>query len=393
MPSLNDMATLSSLYVGQVVNVAARTGPGINQPGGVAKITSITADQGICVKYIIDSRQERGIDAQFVAAHHHRERLRDRSALVGRCTRCRSIRSDCGSCDFGAATEQQPEKSARPIRLDSLQSLGRPVAADAGSNHLFESETNSSEDTEELSDAMKRLEIQYERFKRKKHDVIRRKSNYLIDTSSDSTNGANSSVGRQAPQSTSSQPLMIDPQSLSQWSVSTSSDRRRRRKRQQNIKMRSSKRRQRILDDGDDERMSVSSQGSVGSEELCQDIAGHDYLDVDSDSMEDEHEVAIDSSPFYREDEGFIQPEGAAESLPVDIEDKTIGLEPNQLVVFFIETANDLETNKLPRANDKVTKLERQFNNMSLQSKQVNVDADTLRERVDRLYDIWYAAG
>jgi len=56
------------IAIGDIVNVASRTWPGINKPGGVGLVTNITpVDNSVKydVTYVLGGR-ENGIDAQFV---------------------------------------------------------------------------------------------------------------------------------------------------------------------------------------------------------------------------------------------------------------------------------------------------------------------------------------
>ena len=57
------------IAVGDIVNVASRTWPGINKPGGVGLVTNITPVDNSAVKYDVTyvlGGRENGIDAQFV---------------------------------------------------------------------------------------------------------------------------------------------------------------------------------------------------------------------------------------------------------------------------------------------------------------------------------------
>jgi hypothetical protein len=115
------------------VEVKSRTWPGINKPGGVARIswvyfspndsTSDSTQQNVIshvdVHYVVGRGKEKRVPIEYVtlAPQYERETasttastatnnvLRDRSMLLGRCRRCGSLRTDCGSCDW-AAMEQ-----------------------------------------------------------------------------------------------------------------------------------------------------------------------------------------------------------------------------------------------------------------------------------------------
>ena len=130
-------------HIGQFVSVMSRTSPGINQPGGIGRITNIrhvTNDDvnlhhhddhhhiRLSVKYVLDGRHEKNIAWMYVqpytdlddddtapptdptmntsqqrhpssvlVPHRHRTKLRNRNLLLGRCTYCGSLRTDCQS--------------------------------------------------------------------------------------------------------------------------------------------------------------------------------------------------------------------------------------------------------------------------------------------------------
>lgn len=70
--SVADVAT--SIDVGSIVSVQSRTWPGVNQPGGVAKVEAIhiaESDGSLSydVRYVIDRRREKNVDAVFVKLH------------------------------------------------------------------------------------------------------------------------------------------------------------------------------------------------------------------------------------------------------------------------------------------------------------------------------------
>ena len=81
---------------GQLVQVASRTRPGENKPGGVGRIVGVhNSTSSVDVEYLVEGGREKGIPLEFVQAHAFRETLRDRSLLLGRCRQCGSLRRDC----------------------------------------------------------------------------------------------------------------------------------------------------------------------------------------------------------------------------------------------------------------------------------------------------------
>jgi hypothetical protein len=119
--SLQQLASSPKLFVGQWVDVMSRTWPGINQPGGVGKITG-TADGRVSVKYLLDGRHEKEIDLRYVQRHYQvaSRSLRDRSMLLGRCQTCGSLKRDCGSCADQIPTGAEIDEAASD---DSLKGI------------------------------------------------------------------------------------------------------------------------------------------------------------------------------------------------------------------------------------------------------------------------------
>jgi hypothetical protein len=157
------------ITVGRFVEVASRTWPGINKPGGVARVVEVHFDtssddetndndnenekeQGVGgkrnnpthvnVRYMVGTSREKRVPVEYVqlapqyethrpttkdssvstsaggndsgngneSGNYVASSLRDRSMLLGRCRRCGSLRTDCGSCDW--AVEEEAALSA-----------------------------------------------------------------------------------------------------------------------------------------------------------------------------------------------------------------------------------------------------------------------------------------
>ena len=123
------------ITVGRLVEVASRTWPGINKPGGVAKVTNVYFDEvfekdngpaigeekdrdstHVDVQYVLGNSKEKRVPIEYVQIASQYEEisrsstaissLRDRSLLLGRCLNCGSLRMDCGSCDWALEEEQ-----------------------------------------------------------------------------------------------------------------------------------------------------------------------------------------------------------------------------------------------------------------------------------------------
>jgi len=153
----DDHANNNSFSVGRMVNVKARTWPGINKPGGIGKITKVhaTGDSGGCldVRYTLGGRETK-IPIEYVALAPQYEKfhdffdnkLRDRSNMLGRCKRCLSLRKDCNSCDLveeelqtsgDIPTSYTNEKGPGPTKSRS----GRTQVADDSSPYLSSDES------------------------------------------------------------------------------------------------------------------------------------------------------------------------------------------------------------------------------------------------------------
>jgi len=228
--------------VGQLVHVAARTWSGINEHGGVGRVTGLRTDDGgggdgsrqttnenlnqqlrpsskkletndddadknnndklpnqqqsrlqrrllVSVRYVIDGRRERDVDSKYVQCYKSRPKLRDRSMMMGRCSHCGSLRTDCGSCDLYAEFRQQQQPRSVPTasRRSTINKLSEKTGekvhtkqrmkAKKASSSLpslllsSSSESSVSGSSDDVSDVGKRLEQRrlrdrrYKRFK------------------------------------------------------------------------------------------------------------------------------------------------------------------------------------------------------------------------------------
>lgn len=162
--------------IGQLVSIAPRTGPGMNQPGGIAHITGIettnatvpslsistaniaatatataTSITTISVKYVVDGRHERRVPTDCVRPHAWRSTLRDRTLLLGRCGTCGSLRSDCGgSCaatttrrDFGFYHKTNHAMNNNTSRTNAIRH--NPYNGDGGADRVWLDKENSTE--------------------------------------------------------------------------------------------------------------------------------------------------------------------------------------------------------------------------------------------------------
>jgi hypothetical protein len=175
-----DTAT-NSFHVGQLVNVAPRTWPGINQPGGIGRITGLARDR-VSVRYVLDGRHEKEIDIKYVGIHQQGpiRRLRNRSMLLGRCNVCGSLRTDCGSCDLWIEEEQvrASRTLARATEDSLLLATHNEDDDDEGNNN---DDKSSSSDNEEFEKIQKQNQRRYRKYLRMKA----RAQPYFDDSSSD----------------------------------------------------------------------------------------------------------------------------------------------------------------------------------------------------------------
>ncbi len=71
----------SAVKCGDLVDVAARTGPGLNQHGGRAWVTAVQGDGKVDLKYVVEPRREKAVDPQFVSRVDMESGARRRSCV------------------------------------------------------------------------------------------------------------------------------------------------------------------------------------------------------------------------------------------------------------------------------------------------------------------------
>ena len=155
-----DKSILFNLNVGNMVQVTSRTWPGINKPGGAARVMRLHYGDddnqiliAVDVHYLVEGRKEKRVPIEFVAhapeleeaivtpkvlkdslnmEQQRRRQLRDRGLIQGRCTRCGSLRADCNSCDFSPLDSLQsdqidPNKPLIVLRKRKKQKRGKQI--------------------------------------------------------------------------------------------------------------------------------------------------------------------------------------------------------------------------------------------------------------------------
>jgi hypothetical protein len=366
------------------VAVDARTWANINQPGGVARITSVfrssdaaeTAPKAgpatpreaaaavfVSVRYVIDGRHERKVDARYVRPyrlHSAGERFRDRSVLLGRCTYCGSLRSDCGSCDQHRMISRQqqqlqggaaviPRAAASRRKKDSrrkLASLSSQSSSSSGSVvDASDSSSSKSLDLDTLVARQRKIDRMFAKLQ------VRRRRWLSLS-------------GRSVPDALGDRRRKKDPIREQQ---------RRRRKRG------SDPDRQPSSDDGtlSSQSSSLSRQGSNGYvsnqgevEEGSSDSdpsSSSPFPTVRSDQR-GEKAPESDGSPYndrrdevgQQEDVLFVQPEGSADELPKDVLDQTTHLRYEDLPKFFDDRVRSIRQ-QLRSAKRELRELERRI--------------------------------
>lgn len=196
------------ITVGRLVDVASRTWPGINKPGGIARVTRLYEDEGeplVDVSYVVGSSKEKRVPLEYVTLAPDYEvgtttdsgnsrqfvirpsGLRDRSLLLGRCRRCGSLRADCGSCDW--VTEEEELKQKQLQQEEQMMPAKSTVLEDSSS-----SSDDSDGDMVALRELFRRNQEKYR--SRMKH---RRQSNSRMETTKKSDEAAHD----KRPQATS----------------------------------------------------------------------------------------------------------------------------------------------------------------------------------------------
>jgi hypothetical protein len=194
-----------AIAVGRLVEVASRTWPGINKPGGVARVTCVHFQTSngseesnnfpvshVDVHYIVGATKEKRVPVEFVKLAPQYEttkttassnpsdddnnnkgkstaagnnNLRDRNLLLGRCRRCGSLRTDCGSCDWAIEEEEnQPTSSSSSFKSTRKPKLAKETLASLPSQE--EEENTSDEEDQLLAELVKQNQQLYRRYRR-----------------------------------------------------------------------------------------------------------------------------------------------------------------------------------------------------------------------------------
>ena len=372
-------------HVGQLVNVAPRTWPGINQPGGIGRITGLARDR-VSVRYVLDGRHEKEIDIEYVGIHQQGpiRRLRNRSMLLGRCNVCGSLRTDCGSCDLWIEEEQV--RASRTLARAAEDSLLLASHNEDDDDDDGNDDKSSSSDNEEFEKIQKQNQRRYRKYLRMKARAqpyfddsssdgssekdVRQKSGHkereknTTDDSSDSEDDL--PLHQLALQASQMEPPVPSRRRLlaSPLRNPPKKTRHHRRKVPRSKHMGKS-----ILEQLSEPKESTSRSDSSplarvslvrspGSEDLSDSTtssrgelrarapapAPEAYIEASTQEFENEDYSVLPGST----QDGFIQPEGNAEDLPDDIRDRTQQLKYSELSPFFDRIAVQLENDWIP---------------------------------------------
>ncbi|KAG7359615.1 hypothetical protein IV203_034713 [Nitzschia inconspicua] len=238
METIPPAATHDVITVGRLVEVASRTWPGINKPGGVARVMEVHFDHNndeflnhppgdnddnptglssfdsgahtnrpthVNVKYILGGSREKRVPVEYVKLAPQYEStnettattpangtttvattktLRDRSMLLGRCRRCGSLRKDCGSCDW--VTEETMAKNDVDQRrfVSGIDRKRKPV--ENAAIHQQEQDpfsSNDDDDDEEIEKLIRKLSRRHGHHPRRKKLQVQQKNKQPINES------------------------------------------------------------------------------------------------------------------------------------------------------------------------------------------------------------------
>lgn len=360
-----------TFLVGQLVSVQSRTWPGINKPGGIGRITEVSFDSSndtvVSVKYVVErGQEEKGIAVKYVQHHSlPTNTLRDRSMLLGRCTRCGSLRTDCGSCDVNYSWMSGPHpRHQQPSRGKTITTRITQKSTNYIPQQYSDQEDSSdSSDFLDLATMLEKYRLDYQKYKRLRKFSAEANSCMASSESSDVTKRLN----HRRESNLRTKPVKSILVTAAQKSSSNdgSSD-----------------------DCSGDEANKQSSKEAVASPSSFVSNPGSADFDTEETLVESsagERSSLRGQAPFYMHrsaaasytfdndyqmndigaetaiDDDFIQPEGNADELPSDVYDATAHLEYSELLPFFDSTIQRVETVDFPACKSRVLQLEREW--------------------------------
>ena len=396
----------TAFAVGMIVQVEARTWPGINKPGGVGRITQIHYSEdgkeltSVDVRYTVVGGRERRVPIQHVeqapefdaaniggggdsaVVDSQPRNMRDRSGLLGRCKRCGSLRADCGSCDWieeariAEQTRNQPEQQTNANTQQRTKKASRSKRKIRVSSEE-ESLSSSSEDEEQIKADNKRRR----RYRRQRASWLRiMNDDSATDDSDESSDNDDDPMMARLVELERRRRVEKKQRLARKYSVSTKKKRTRRPRtiglstlealenplpsRKTSLNADNSRPSSPALSPRPD---SIDAQASPPAEVDDfgdADISSQDSLPPPDDDIEMEqasstakdsrdYSPMADASMEDLEGLGFIQPEGeaVAEHLPSGIVDQTRSVPYKELPVFFDNLMNDLSNELIPDAD------------------------------------------
>ncbi|GMI13565.1 hypothetical protein TrVE_jg2295 [Triparma verrucosa] len=305
-----------------MVETARRAWPGINQPGGIAKITKLHHSplthelSHVDVFYPVERRHEKKVDMQWVTVRSNfmenavKHGASARGAL-GRCSRCGSLRRDCGECDWKFEEEQRrlallprPQISADPTLSNNNHRNNNNVNDDDEKKKKKKKSKNRRPHTKNKDNQKSQLESLSSRFA--KNAASSDPSDFLSDSSSASSTTTRSARSQSSSSDDTAELLQPYKSQISSSPTSSLGD---------------------YLEDDE----SISTLG--------------DYLDSSDSDYVDSHnpQIAVETD--------FIQPEGDPTALPSDLKSsysKVSSLPFNCLFDFYSQTLQKLSQRTLP---------------------------------------------
>lgn len=364
-----DRPNKNPFIVGQLVHVDSRTWPGINQPGGVGRVIGTAGDR-VSVQYVVGHRRcEKEIPVQYVHAQNVEgsRSLRNRSMLLGRCSNCGSLRTDCGSCDVVVSS-----------------SMWMAQQHNENSNNGNDDNSSSSDDDDDDDSLQGDLEEQARLFRR--YQRIRKRRQKMIEYGRDDGSAEDNQENNDDNEANSSSSGGDDNDSILEqlaWQESQP------HVRAMSASARKRKRRRRVIDDDDDDDSitdvrqpsvaptksdgsdgdgSVSNPGTPDMSQLTQKqpltppreirTADDNSPMLFSDNERDDVVMEHEKDQITATQNEFIQPEGDGTDLPADILNRSASVEYKELGPFFDRLVEEIETKRLAKAQAQVTELE-----------------------------------
>lgn len=408
---------------GTIVQVQARTWPGINKPGGIGRITQVRISDDkvtdVDVHYIVLGGRERRVPIQYVklapeyvdsssaasfsgaapGGLSKRNQLRDRSIMKGRCTRCGSLRADCGSCDWVEEDRLDEHARNQPASfgvnvVDDLESgTARKKRRKIAKTVIDESISSSSD--EDLFEQMQKVrrrprynreKVQWRRLLRDSSSESSRTGDVSHDESWLSYSDPEDQIFAKLAEVTHQK--RRSKANLLELKYTKAKEKRRRRRsvhttvstleslRDSRTTSKSVKPRTALISKSfhcSSPAVSPGSQRTIDGSEQVENVGDPDLSPSPSHSSDQSDEIGtnerkgskFESQEVYESDVGldleglgFIQPEGAAGHLPHDIVDRTLSVPFKDLPTLFDDLATQLEDVIIPSANNELTKFE-----------------------------------